>query len=120
MPNLSLDVSRSDIESATQIQLLADLTKLIAETSGKPESVVQIVLRTGFPIISFGGAPAESVFGVYSQIGELAYEKRSKFAIALSEYLEKSLKIPSSKIFVTFVELKSSEWAFKGKLVSEL
>jgi phenylpyruvate tautomerase len=119
MPNLTLDISLPSIEAEDKTKLFSNLTKVIAELSGKPEAVVQIVVRIG-ALIAFGGESVPSVFGVYSQIGQLSLENQSKMIEAISEHCENLIHIPSSKVFVTFHELDANHWGYKGKLVSQL
>lgn len=96
------------------LNALADaLSPKIAETLGKSEDYVQIVLQPGLAM-RFGGTPEPTAFVQLISLG-LPTEKANPLTALLCQELEIHLGIASNRVFVEFVSAERELFGWNGK-----
>ncbi|MFH1147068.1 MAG: phenylpyruvate tautomerase MIF-related protein [Pseudomonadota bacterium] len=93
-------------------ELLASLSKILAETIGKPEQYVMVTISTESMIMS--GQKGDSAFADVRSIGGLNRDVNRKIAQRLCALLKESLGIPPDRVYVNFADIASSNWGWNG------
>ncbi|MFA7257696.1 MAG: phenylpyruvate tautomerase MIF-related protein [Kiritimatiellales bacterium] len=104
------------IESSKEISpdVLAGLSKIIAETIGKPETYVMVSASKADLMMS--GAAGNAAFVEVKSIGGLTHAVNEKLSAKICDLLETKLQIPPDRIYLNFSEVPASQWGFDGSL----
>ena len=114
MPLLKLEttVVLSDDKKSS---LLAALSKMVAETIGKPEEYVMIVMRPAEMLMS--GKPGETAFVDVRSIGGLNGDVCRKLSQKICDLLNASLGVPKNRIYLNFTERRGQQLGVEWKYV---
>ncbi|EFN53805.1 hypothetical protein CHLNCDRAFT_136510 [Chlorella variabilis] len=112
MPTFNLQTNvPGDRVSASQI--VADLSKAVAQATGKPEGYVMVSLETGKQMM-FGGTEEPCAFGELISIGSIGGEKNKKISAALAEVVQRHLGVPASRMYIKFYDVARSDFGWNG------
>lgn len=108
MPLINVRTSLPAVEDADG--LLKDLSKALANETGKPETYVMTLLELGVPM-TFSGSNDPCVYVEIKSIGAL---KPKAMSAAFSALLEERLGIPANRIYLNFEDIDASSWGWNG------
>ena len=111
MPLLKLETTVV-LSQGQQKELLATLSKTVADTIGKPEQYVMVTASQTTMLMS--GSPGESAYVDIRSIGGLTGNVNRKLSQAICRVLNDSLGIPQNRIYLNFTELEASNWGWNG------
>lgn len=94
-------------------------TDLVAKTLSKPASYVAIHIVPD-QNMSFGGTDEPTALCELISIGSLSVESNKKHSKAIMEFLEKTLKIKSSRVYITFRDENKANIGFQGTTFHDL
>jgi phenylpyruvate tautomerase len=111
MPLLKLEttVSLSDDKRKT---LLASLSKIVAETIGKPEQYVMVTINPAAILMS--GKPGDAAFADIRSIGGLSGDVNGLLAQSVCRLLKDSLGISPDRVYLNFTDVKAANWGWNG------
>jgi phenylpyruvate tautomerase PptA (4-oxalocrotonate tautomerase family) len=92
--------------------LLPSLSKILAETTGKPEDYVMITLTQSAILMS--GKTGDAAFADVRGIGGLSGDVNQRLSQKVCRLLNESLGVPQDRIYLNFTELEASNWGWKG------
>lgn len=111
MPLLRLETNVT-VPEEKQKTLLASLSKLVAETIGKPEAYVMVTVN---PVaIQMSGTAGDAAFVDVRSIGGLSGEVNRRLSERICAQLRHSLGIPPERIYLNFTDVAASDWGWKG------
>jgi phenylpyruvate tautomerase len=111
MPLLKLETT-AGLSDDKRKALLAALSKIVAETVGKPEDYVMVTVSQAAILMS--GKPGEAAFVDLRSIGGLSHEVNRQLSQKLCRLLHESLGVPESRIYLNFADVAASNWGWKG------
>lgn len=111
MPMLKI-MTNLTIDTATGESLLTKASKTVASSLGKPESYVMVSLESAVPM-SFAGSTAPLAYLEMKSIG-LSDSQTAPTSRALCTLLEKSLNIPSDRVYIEFTNAPGKMWGYDG------
>jgi len=111
MPLLKLETTAS-LSDDKRKTLLAALSRIVAETIGKPEDYVMVTVSQAAILMS--GKPGEAAFVDLRSIGGLSHDVNRQLSQKLCRLLHESLGVPESRIYLNFTEVAASNWGWKG------
>ncbi len=111
MPYLKLSTN-VEISESQSSQLLGELSKLIAQQTGKPERYVMVEL-TGGKAMLFGGSDAPLAYLECKSIG-LTSTQAKALSAALSKALTTSLSLAAERIYIEFSNCPAEYWGWNG------
>ena len=109
MPLLKLETT-VPVSDGQREQLLASLSKIVAETIGKPEQYVMITIGTSSIFMS--GKPGDAAFVDIRSIGGLSAEVNRQLAQKVCALLAQSLRIPQNRIYLNFTDVDAGDWGW--------
>ncbi|XP_073034452.1 uncharacterized protein [Primulina eburnea] len=112
MPTLNLFIN-TPVDGVVASDILKDATKAVAETIGKPESYVLILVNGGVQI-SFGGSEEPAAYGELISIGGLSPSVNGKLSSIIAEILQTKLSIDSSRFYIKFYDVHGSFVGYNG------
>jgi phenylpyruvate tautomerase PptA (4-oxalocrotonate tautomerase family) len=113
MPLLKLETTVALTEDKRQA-LLASLSKILAETIGKPQQYVMVTASQ--VAIQMSGRPGDAAFVDVRSIGGLTGEVNRNLSKRVCELLNDSLGIPPDRIYLNFTEVQASHWGWNGNV----
>jgi phenylpyruvate tautomerase PptA (4-oxalocrotonate tautomerase family) len=111
MPLLKLETTVALTEDQRQT-LLASLSKIVAETIGKPQQYVMVTASQA--AIQMSGSPGDAAFVDVRSIGGLTGDVNRKLSQKVCELLHDSLAIPPNRIYLNFTGVEASQWGWNG------
>ena len=111
MPLLKLETTAS-LSDDKRKALLVALSRIVAETIGKPEDYVMVTVSQAAILMS--GKPGEAAFVDLRSIGGLSHDVNRQLSQKLCRLLHESLGVPESRIYLNFTEVAASNWGWKG------
>ena len=114
MPLIELDTSCEVADAGKRQTLVAGLSRLVAEGTGKPEQYVMACVREKVAMVMGGGAGPCAMVTIKA-IGGLSKAVNQGLAGKISQMLQKELSIPADRVYITFEELAADHWAWNGK-----
>ncbi len=111
MPLLILETTVVLPEDKRQA-LLASLSKIVAETIGKPQQYVMVT--AGQAAMQMSSSPGDAAFVDVRSIGGLADDVNRKLSQKVSLLLHDSLGIPPNRIYLNFTDVQASHWGWNG------
>lgn len=93
-------------------QLLAALSKLVAETIGKPEQYVMVMISPAAILMS--GKPGDAAFVDVRSIGGLNADVNGRLSQKVCALLTQSLRVPQNRIYINFSEIEPGDWGWNG------
>src|SRR5208282_347171 len=111
MPLLKLETTVVLPEAKRQA-LLASLSKIVAETIGKPQQYVMVAASQA--AMQMSGNPGDAAFVDVRSIGGLTHEVNRKLSQKVCQLLHDSLGIPPDRIYLNFTDVQASHWGWNG------
>ena len=111
MPAIRLKTNVS-LEGEVGASLSADLSRITAETIGKPERYVMAVCEEASMVM--GGEDAPAAFVEVGSIGGLGGEVPGRLTALICDALKKRLGIPPDRVYVCFTDVSADKWGWNG------
>jgi phenylpyruvate tautomerase PptA (4-oxalocrotonate tautomerase family) len=111
MPLLKLDTTVA-LSDDKRKALLASLSKIMAETIGKPEQYVMVTI--GSAAILMSGKPGDAAFVDVRSIGGLSGDVNRQLSQKVCRLLNESLRVPQDRIYLNFTDVEAGNWGWKG------
>ena len=111
MPLLKLETTVALTDDKRQA-LLASLSKVLAETTGKPEDYVMVTASQAAILMS--GKPGDAAFVDIRGIGGLTGDVNRQLSQKVCRLLNESLGVAQDRIYLNFTELEAGNWGWKG------
>jgi phenylpyruvate tautomerase PptA (4-oxalocrotonate tautomerase family) len=111
MPLLKLETTVT-LSDQQKEQLLPSLSKIMAQTIGKPEQYVMVTIGPAAILIS--GKPGPAAFIDIRSIGGLSGAVNGKLSQQVCKLLNDSLGIASDRIYLTFTDVAAANWGWNG------
>ncbi len=111
MPYLKLSTN-VEISEPQSGQLLGELSKLIAQQTGKPERYVMVELTAGKTML-FGGSSEPLAYLECKSIG-LNSAQAKALSAALSKALTAALSLAADRIYIEFSNCPAEYWGWNG------
>ncbi len=92
--------------------LLAALSRLVAETIGKPEQYVMVAVSQA--AIQMSGSAGEAAFVDVRSIGGLGGEVNRRLSQKVCSLLNESLGVPPNRVYLNFTDVPAADWGWKG------
>jgi phenylpyruvate tautomerase len=113
MPLLKLETTMVLSEDKRKA-LLASLSKTVAETIGKPEQYVMVMVGQAAMVMS--GSPGDAAFVDVRSIGGLTDGVNRKLSQRVCKLLNDLLGVPESRVYLNFTEVEASNWGWNGSV----
>ena len=111
MPYLKLNTN-AVIADEKQSPLMAEISRLLATETGKPERYVMVEL-TGGKSMLFGGSKQPLAYVECKSIG-LSQPQARSLSSSLSRLLTQELAIPQDRIYIEFSNCPAEFWGWNG------
>jgi len=111
MPLLSLETTVALTEDKRQA-LLASLSKIVAETIGKPQQYAMVT--AGQAAMQMSGSQGDAAFVDIRSIGGLTDKVIRELSQKVSQLLHDSLGIPPNRIYLNFTDVQARHWGWNG------
>ena len=109
MPFIQINTSsKSVIENDDSLQ--KDISKVIADLTGKPENYVMTMIQRDTKM-TFAGSDEPCCFIQVKSIGSLVPISMSK---SLCELIASKTNINTNRIYIEFIDVKASNWGFNS------
>lgn len=112
MPLIKLDLSERLIDESKKT-LCARLSRLCAETLGKPEAYVMVALTDGVTMLH-GGKGGPAAFADVRSIGGLSGKVNGALAEKVCQALSEVAKVPGDRVYLNFTSLDAGHWGHDG------
>ena len=109
MPYVHIQTNATVSEQARE-RLLAQASRIAAETIGKPESYVMVGLSQA--AMRMGGKSGPAAFCDVRSIGGLGATVNAALSEKLCGLLEETLAVPADRVFLTFTEVAADRWGW--------
>jgi phenylpyruvate tautomerase len=114
MPLLKLDTSVG-LSDEMKRDLLPKLSKLVAETIGKPEDYVMVTISSSAILMS--GRPGDAAFVDLRSIGGLSHNINQQLSQKISALLKDSLGVSQDRVFLNFTDVAAANWGWKSSTI---
>lgn len=111
MPLLVLQTSVR-LSNQQRHDLLAPLSKIVAECIGKPERYVMVAV--GEAAMLMGGAEGPAAHADVRSIGGLNREVNRKLSERVCALLQEQLDIPPDRVYLGFTSVGAENWGWNG------
>lgn len=101
-------------EKEVSSTVLAALSKIAAETIGKPETCVMVCASKADVMMS--GSTGDAAFVEVKSIGGLSRHVNEKLSGKICDLLNEKLAIPSDRVYLNFVDVPAAHWGWNGAL----
>ncbi len=108
MPFIQINTSSKSI--LNHDLLLKEISKKVAELTGKPENYVMTLIHNNSQM-TFAGSDEPCCFIKLKSIGSLNPSSMSK---SLCELIESKTNIKANRIYLEFIDIKAANWGFNG------
>lgn len=108
-----LEIATNVSKEKVTPEVLTTLSKILSETLGKSENFCTVRVVPD-QLMTFGGTTEPCGVALLASIGALGVEKNKAHAAKIYAYLEKSLGIPSDRMYIKFDNLATSDVGYKG------
>jgi len=112
MPYVRIETS-VPVEPAQATRLTTAISRLCADTLGKPEAYVMVALQAGLPML-LGGQGGPIAFVDLRSIGGLTPRTCQALVAGCSEVLQALLKVAPDRTYVNLTDVKASHWGHDG------
>ena len=113
MPLIKIETSVACDKQQT-IELAKQLSSIVAECMGKPETYVATVVETD-ALVTFGGEVVPGAFVDVRGIGGFNKDVNTQLTIAICSCLNKLLDISSSHVYINFTDIAAVNWGCDNK-----
>ena len=111
MPLLKLETTVA-LSDDKRTGLLTSLSKIVAETIGKPEQYVMVSMSPAAILMS--GKPADAAFVDIRNIGRLSADVNRELSQKVCRLLNDSLGVAQDRIYLNVMDVAPSNWGWKG------
>lgn len=111
MPLLTLQTS-VQLSAQQRYDLLAPLSRIVAECIGKPERYVMVTVGEAAILMAGGEGPA--AFVDLRSIGGLSGAVNRKLSERLCALLQERLGIPPDRVYLGFANVSAENWGWNG------
>ena len=108
MPFIQINTSSKSV--LNNDLLLKEISKKVAELTGKPENYVMTLIQNNSQM-TFAGSDEPCCFIKLKSIGSLNPSAMSK---SLCELIESKTNIKPNRIYLEFIDVKAENWGFNG------
>ena len=109
MPFIQVNTSsKSVVENEYLLQ--KDISKLVADLTGKPENYVMTMIKLDNRM-TFAGSDEPCCFIQVKSIGSLNPSSMSR---SLCDLIASKTNINMNRVYIEFIDVKSSNWGFNG------
>jgi len=109
MPFIQVNTSsKSVVENEYLLQ--KDISKLVADLTGKPENYVMTLIKLDNRM-TFAGSDEPCCFIQVKSIGSLNPSSMSR---SLCDLIASKTNINMNRVYIEFIDVKSSNWGFNG------
>ena len=109
MPFIQINTSsKSVVENEDLLQ--KDISKLVADLTGKPENYVMTMIKLDNRM-TFAGSDEPCCFIQVKSIGSLNPSSMSR---SLCDLIASKTNININRVYIEFIDVKSSNWGFNG------
>ena len=109
MPFIQINTSsKSVVENEDLLQ--KDISKLVADLTGKPENYVMTLIKLDNRM-TFAGSDEPCCFMQVKSIGSLNPSSMSR---SLCDLIASKTNININRVYIEFTDVKSSNWGFNG------
>ena len=112
MPLLKLETT-VELSEDHRKKLLPALSKIVAETIGKPEQYAMVSASTAAMVMS-GKAGAAAFVDVRS-IGGLSPEVNRRLSQGICRLLKVALGVASDRVYLNFTDVAAGNWGWNGE-----
>jgi phenylpyruvate tautomerase len=112
MPLLKLDTTQR-LSDPDKRALCARLSRICAETLGKPEAYVMVVVADGVAMLH-GGEPGPAAFADVRSIGGLSGKVNAALSERICKALHELAHVPADRVYLNFVSMEASSWGHDG------
>lgn len=112
MPLLKLETTVGFADDKRKALLLS-LSKIVAETIGKPEQYVMVTASPAAIVMS--GKPGEAAFVDLRSIGGLSDDVNRQLSQKICRVLNESLGVPPNRIYLNFTDVGPGNWGWNGQ-----
>jgi len=109
MPFIEVNTSSKSIVENDHL-LQKDISKMIADLTGKPENYVMTLIQRDAKM-TFAGSDEPCCFIKVKSIGSLSPSSMSK---SLCELIASKTNINKNRIYIEFIDVKASNWGFNS------
>ena len=106
MPFIQINTSSKSVVDNDLLQ--KEISKMVADLTGKPESYVMTMIQSNVQM-SFAGSDEPCCFIRLKSIGSL---KPSSMSKSLCEFIASKTNIKANRVYIEFVDVKPSNWGF--------
>jgi phenylpyruvate tautomerase PptA (4-oxalocrotonate tautomerase family) len=111
MPLLKLETTVV-LNEEKRKSLLPELSRVVAETTGKPEQYVMVTASQSSILMS--GKPGEAAFVDIRGIGGLTGDVNRQLTEKICRLLNQSLGVPADRIYLNFTDVEATNWGWDG------
>jgi len=108
-----LKITTSVPSSREQSKLLANLSQLVADRLGKPESYVMTAIEHP-SFMTFGGTTEPTCYAELKNIGRFTAELTQQLSAELCERLSSGLGVAKNRIYIEFTDADGYLWGHDG------
>jgi phenylpyruvate tautomerase PptA (4-oxalocrotonate tautomerase family) len=111
MPLLKLETTVA-LSDDKRKGLMAALSKIVAETIGKPELYVMVTISPADILMS--GKPGEAAFVDIRSIGGLTDDVNKQLSKKVGMLLKESLGVAENRTYLNFTDVEAANWGWKS------
>jgi len=111
MPLLKLETTVA-LSDDKRNSLLTTLSKIVAETIGKPETYVMVTLSPS--AILMAGEPSDAAFVDVRSIGGLSSDVNRQLSQKICATLKEALSIEPNRIYLNLSDIDAANWGWNG------
>jgi phenylpyruvate tautomerase len=111
MPLLKLETNVALPDTERQ-ELLASLSRIVAETIGKPEQYVMVTMTPTSIVMS--GKPGDAAFVDIRSIGGLSADVNRRLSQKVCGLLVQCLRLPQNRIYLNCTDVEAANWGWNG------
>lgn len=112
MPLIKLDTTEK-LSDKDKAALCSRLSRLCAETIGKPETYVMVSVADGLAMLH-AGKPGPAAFADVRSIGGLNGRVNGALAEKICKVLEEVAHVPGDRVYLNFTSVDASAWGHDG------
>ncbi len=111
MPLVKIDTS-AQLTVEIKQQIVAELSKLVAQTIGKPEQYVMVTIAPAQIMLSACSEPA--VFADVRSIGGLTSAVNGELCKGICDIFKRHAAIPAERVYANFTEIAPANWGWRS------
>ena len=108
MPFIQINTSSKSVLEDNLLQ--KEISKIVADLTGKPESYVMTMIQSNSKM-TFAGSDEPCCFIKLKSIGSLNPSLMSK---SLCELIASKTNIKSNRIYIEFIDIKATHWGYNS------